>query len=62
MIGKGYYASLVIADSNAPIDPNPAEVYDWMWASDTEYPTLIASNPPDKREILQKAWSKLAVA
>lgn len=62
MIGKGYYASLVIVDSKVRIDPNPAEVYDWIWASDIEFPTLIASNPSDKREILQKAWSMLVAA
>jgi hypothetical protein len=59
MIGKGYYAALVIADSNAPIDPNPAEVYDCVWADAAEFHTLIATNPPDKQEILQLAWSLL---
>jgi len=30
MIGKGYYAALVIVGSNDAIDPSPAEVYDWF--------------------------------
>lgn len=60
MIGKGYYASLVIADSNVRIDPNPAEVYDWTWAKNSELHILIETNPPDKKHILEQAWSLLS--
>jgi len=59
MIGKGYYAALVIIDSGVFVDPNPAEVYDWIWADAAEFYTLIATNPPDKKKILQLAWSFL---
>ena len=59
MIGKGYYAALVIADSNAPIDPNPAEVYDYIWADADEFHTLITTNPQDKKDLLELAWSML---
>jgi hypothetical protein len=60
LIGQGYYAALVIAGSNAAIDPSPVEVYDWVWADAAEFHTLVATNPPDKQEMLQLAWSLLA--
>jgi ADP-ribose pyrophosphatase YjhB (NUDIX family) len=59
MIGKGYYAALVIADSDTPIESNPAEVYDWAWVNADEYHTRILTNPADKQEILRKAWASV---
>ena len=62
MIGKGYYAALVITDSNTIVESNPAEVYDWVWVDAADYRSLIATNPADKVQILQKAWSLLVEA
>ena len=59
MIGKGYYAALVVTDSNTPIEYNPAEVYDWAWVNADEYHTLILTNPADKQEILREAWASI---
>jgi len=59
MIGQGYYAAPVIAGSNGAIDPSLAEVYDWVWADAAEFHTLVATNPPDKQDMLQLAWSLL---
>jgi len=59
MIGKGYYAALVITDSNTPIEYNPAEVYDWAWVNADEYHTLILTNPTDKQEILREARASI---
>jgi ADP-ribose pyrophosphatase YjhB (NUDIX family) len=55
MIGKGYFAALVIVDSNATITANPAEISDWAWFEPQQYAEQVATTPPDKAEILRKA-------
>jgi hypothetical protein len=59
MIGKGYYAALVVADSDTLIEPNPAEISDWVLASAGEYRSRIVTNRADKMKILREAWLSL---
>jgi len=59
MIGKAYYAALVVADRDAVICLNPAEVYRYAWLDSIEYLKRIETNLQDKLTIIQTAWRKL---
>jgi len=61
MIGKAYFAALIIADSKAIIQPNSAEIYQYQWMNTRELLQQIKTNPPDKQKILRQAWIKLVV-
>jgi NADH pyrophosphatase NudC (nudix superfamily) len=61
MIGKAYFAALIIADSKAIIQPNLAEIYQYQWMNTRELLQQIKTNPPDKQKMLRQAWIKLVV-
>jgi len=55
MIGKAYFAALIIADSQAIIQPNSAEIYHYQWVKASQFLWLIQTNSPEKRKILYQA-------
>ncbi|MBE9127475.1 MULTISPECIES: NUDIX domain-containing protein [unclassified Coleofasciculus] len=61
MIGKAYFAALIIVDSQAVIQPNPAEIYQYQWVSASKFLQQIKTNPPEKQKILCQAWVKLVI-
>lgn len=59
MRGKAYFAALVIADSDAPLTANPAEVAQHRWLSLEEVSELVACEQVDKRELVRSAFRSL---
>jgi ADP-ribose pyrophosphatase YjhB (NUDIX family) len=61
MVGKAYFAALIIADSKAIIQPNTAEIYQYEWVKASEFLERIKTNPLEKQKILHQAWVKLVI-
>jgi putative (di)nucleoside polyphosphate hydrolase len=61
MVGKAYFAALIIVDSKAVIQPNSAEIYQYEWVSASEFLRRIQANPPEKQRILCQAWVRLVI-
>lgn len=61
MVGKAYFAALIIADSKAVIQPNTAEIYQYEWVNASEFLERIKTNPLEKQKILYQAWVKLVI-
>ncbi|MBE9151050.1 hypothetical protein [Coleofasciculus sp. LEGE 07092] len=61
MIGKAYFAALIIANSQAVIQPNPAEIHQYEWVSASKFLQRIQTNPPEKQKIVYQAWVKLVI-
>jgi isopentenyldiphosphate isomerase len=61
MVGKAYFAALIIVDSKAVIQPNPAEIYQYEWVNANEFLRRIQANPPEKQRILCQAWVRLVI-
>lgn len=59
MVGKAYYAALLIANTDATIQSNSAEIYRWEWVDKEEFQSRIKTNHPSKVEILRSAWSQI---
>ncbi len=61
MVGKAYFAALIIVDSKAAIQPNAAEIYQYEWVSANECLRRFQANPPEKQKILCQAWVRLVI-
>ncbi len=61
MVGKAYFAALIVADSKAVIQPNTAEIYQYEWVNASEFLRRIQANPPEKQRILCQAWVRLVI-
>lgn len=55
MVGKAYFAALVLVDPAASIRRNPAEISDYAWVSEQEFDSRIRTNRRDKENIIREA-------
>jgi isopentenyldiphosphate isomerase len=59
MVGKGYFAALIVVHAPITLNYNPAEIQEYDWVTANTFHERIANNPADKLAILHKAFSTL---